>query len=408
MADRRLAVEIDGLRVAHIEARRWNDLRCRYTQDAFDHWQQNTPLLSCSLPLAPGPLEATAFCRGLVAEGRALDAMASRAGVATNDTFGLLSRYGRDVAGAISLVPTGEEADRRTSSTEPYDEQQLTQAVANLDDNPLGIEDDSELSLAGLQSKLLLVKTGSGWARPVGGAVSTHILKVDDPRFPGLIEAEHACLELAAASGIAAAKSKLEQVGSQRCLIVTRFDRIHNGAARRIHQEDACQALGVDPCDGRGRAKYERAGGPSFAAVAGLLDRFASDGLAEMERLLGYATFTVIVGNADAHGKNISLLHEPLGTTRLAPMYDVVPTVLWQSLRTEPAMRIGSAKDIREAGRSDLLAEATAWGVPEARAEAVVDGVCERVSAALEGGVVDHQGVATQARAATARITADE
>lgn len=183
MADRRLAVEIDGLRVAHIEARRWNDLRCRYTQDAFDRWQQNTPLLSCSLPLAPGPLEATAFCRGLVAEGRALDAMASRAGLATNDTFGLLTRYGRDVAGAISLVPAGEEP-QRSASTEPYDDQQLTQAVANLDDNPLGIEDDSELSLAGLQSKLLLVKAGLGWARPVGGAASTHILKVDDPRFP--------------------------------------------------------------------------------------------------------------------------------------------------------------------------------------------------------------------------------
>lgn len=127
-----------------------------------------------------------------------------------------------------------------------------------------------------------------------------------------------------------------------------------------------------------------------------------------MERLLGYATFTVIAGNADAHGKNVSLLHEPLGTTRLAPMYDIVPTVLWQSLRTEPAMRIGSARDIREARRSDLLAEAAIWGVPATRAESVVDGVCERVTTALDGGVIDHQGVATQARTATARIMADE
>jgi len=56
-------------------------------------------------------------------------------------------------------------------------------AVDALPDTPLGVLDDSELSLAGMQDKLPLVRTdaGCGWGRPVGGYPSTHILKVDPP-----------------------------------------------------------------------------------------------------------------------------------------------------------------------------------------------------------------------------------
>jgi serine/threonine protein kinase HipA of HipAB toxin-antitoxin module len=31
-------------------------------------------------------------------------------------------------------------------------------------------------------------------------------------------------------------------------------------------------------------------------------------------------TFNLLIGNADAHGKNLSLLHDPLGTAGLAPL----------------------------------------------------------------------------------------
>ncbi len=53
----------------------------------------------------------------------------------------------------------------RRFALEPYDDQSLGEEVGVLDENPLGIHDDSELSLAGLQHKLLLVKTQNGWAR---------------------------------------------------------------------------------------------------------------------------------------------------------------------------------------------------------------------------------------------------
>ncbi len=400
-----LAIQIGGLHIADLERRRWNDLRCRYTETAFDRWPQNTPLLSCSLPLSRGPLRATVFCEGLLAEGRALDAMAARAGVATNDTFGLLARYGRDVAGAIVLVDGRAGQQPRTPGTAPYEADELAAAVANLDENPLALEDDSELSLAGVQNKLLLVSDGDGWARPTGGAPSTHILKAPDPRHPGLIEAEHACLRLAAAAEIPVAEARLERIGDQRCLIVSRYDRaVDSGSTRRIHQEDACQALALDPAGQRGRAKYQRGGGPSFRQVASLLDRFADDGIDQMRRLLATLLFNVLVGNADAHGKNISLLHDPLGTTRLAPLYDVVPTVLWPNLRTEAAMAVGGATDIHLITRTDVLDETTDWALPAPIAESTIDATCGAVAAALPVVATQQPALARQVTAAAQRL----
>lgn len=400
-----LAVRIDGLHIADIERRRWNDLRCRYTEVAFDRWPQNTPLLSCSLPLMPGPLRATAFCRGLLAEGRALDAMAGRAGVATDDIFGLLARYGRDVAGAMVLADGRAGHKARTPGAARYEADGLAAAVESLDENPLGLEDDSELSLAGIQNKLLLIRDGDGWARPTGGAPSTHILKAPDLRHPGLLEAEHACLSLAAAAGIAAAETWLEQIGDQPCLIVSRFDRAADaGALRRIHQEDACQALALDPADRRGRAKYQRCGGPSLRQIAALLDRFADDGIGELRRLLVALLFNVLVGNADAHGKNISLLHDPLGATRLAPLYDVVPTVLWPNLRTEAAMTVGGETDIHRITRVDVLAETASWTLPAALAENTIDATCSSVVTALPTIAVEQPALAEQVTTAARRL----
>lgn len=406
MADA-LAVHVDGLHLADVELVRWNDLRLRYTAAAHERWPQNTPLLSCSLPLAPGRLKATAFCRGLLAEGRALDAMANRAGVATNDTFGLLARYGRDVAGAMSIA-TVNAPGRRAPHAVPYSGDELATAIDSLDRNPLAIEDDSELSLAGIQDKLLLVKTEDGWARPAGGEPSTHILKVDDLRRPGLIAAEYSCLKLAAAAGLDVASAEFSRIGEHDCLIVERFDRrLGPGGAARVHQEDACQALGIDPTGNRGRAKYERAGGPTLAQVALLLDVFADNAVGEMTKLLELTSFNVLIGNADAHGKNISLLHEPLGTTRLAPIYDIVPTVLWTSLRTEAAMAIGGATDITEVTRTNLRDAAVSWGLTAGAAEASIDLTVDAVLHQLDHIKSVHPGLAAHVRSAAARLAAE-
>lgn len=79
-------------------------------------------------------------------------------------------------------------------------------------------------------------------------------------------------------------------------------------------------------------------------------------------------TFNVLIGNADAHGKNLSLLHDPLGTVRLAPLYDLVPTVLWPKLRAASAMRVNAREDLSAITVADLAAEAERWGYSRSRA----------------------------------------
>jgi serine/threonine-protein kinase HipA len=153
-----LGVWLGGLRIAELNEGAGGSIRARYTDEALDRWPQNSPLISCSLPLGTRPQPALAFCKGLLPEGNALRTLADQAKLAASDTYGLLERYGRDVAGA--LVIAVEEPTERAFGVEEYDEPALQEAVEQLEDHPLGSHDDSELSLAGLQDKLLLVDLG--------------------------------------------------------------------------------------------------------------------------------------------------------------------------------------------------------------------------------------------------------
>ncbi len=390
-----LGVWLDGVRIAELTRRANGSIGCQYTAEALDRWPRNSPVISCSLPLGTRRREAMAFCRGLLPEGRALQALADRAGLATRDTFGLLERYGRDVAGA--LVIGRDDPDEGRFGVEPYTSETLEAALDDLDEHPLGAGDDSELSLAGLQDKLLLVDLGDGrWGRPLRGRPSTHILKVDDARRPGLIDAEVDCLELARAAGLTSVEARREEFGDTRCLIVSRFDRREEGGGiRRIHQEDLCQALAIDPDANDRRAKYESAGGPTFKQAAALLDSYAKDPPAELDRLVAILVFTVLIGNADAHGKNLALLHPTPGEVRLAPLYDTVPTALWPKLRTDAAMSIGGQVALGDVTLKDIRREALLWRHPGDRAEEVAQTTIDAVLAAIaSSATAEHSPVA--------------
>jgi serine/threonine-protein kinase HipA len=401
-----LGVWLGGLRVADLTRGRWPRISCRYTEEALDLWPQNSPILSCSLPLQARPLDALPFCRGLLPEGHALQTLAARAGLAVNDTFELLARYGRDVAGALVLAE--KAPDEQRFDVEPYTPETLGVVIEELDEHPLGAHDDSELSLAGLQDKLLLVDLGDGtWGRPLRGRPSTHILKLDDRRRPGLVEAEALCLTLARAAGLTTIEHRIETIDGTPCLIVSRFDRrAGTGGTERVHQEDLCQALGIDPDDARGRAKYEVTGGPSFRAAAQLLDSFAASPEDQLDRLVAIATYTVLIGNADAHGKNLALMHPVPGQIELASLYDTVPTALWPKLRTDAAMSIGGQVALADVTLADIRREAATWNHPQERAEAVAKQSIEVVLAAID----DHQipprsAVAKFVRDRAARLT---
>lgn len=359
-----------SVHVADFVARRPWELQVRYTDEALVRWPTNTPLLSCSLPVQNRPQAASPFLRGLLPEGAHLQALAHLAGVATNDIYGLLARYGRDVAGALVLTTSEDPPDEAAWSVEPYTEDSLAAEVLGLDNDALGVRADSELSIAGLQNKILLVELDDGgWGRPRRGHPSTHILKVDDLRHPGLVAAEAECLRVADRVGLSNLAPVTATIGGQACIIVRRYDRsIADGVIGRTHQEDACQALGIDSQEGRGRAKYEASGGPTYRQIAVLLATYGRDERAQLEALVRAVTFTCLIGNADAHGKNISLMHDLDGRVALAPLYDTVPTVLWPNLRSTSAMSVNGKFDFDRIDVDDIASEASRWGLNRQRA----------------------------------------
>ena len=152
-------------------------------------------------------------------------------------------------------------------------------------------------------------------------------------------------------------------------MVVSRYDRrVRHGRTERLHQEDVCQALAVD-VGPRGSRKYQGEGGPGFADVAHLLDVHNGDP-AQTGRLVEVATYTVAIGNADAHGKNLSLLLPPGGRISLAPLYDVMCTVHYPEavgpqgrvrVSTELAMFVDGVREIDAVDVAALRAEAARW-----------------------------------------------
>jgi serine/threonine-protein kinase HipA len=195
------------------------------------------------------------------------------------------------------------------------------------------------MSLAGAQEKLPLTRGESGaLAIPVNGAPSTLILKPDIPRLPGSVQNEALCMTLARRTGLPTAAVTTGVAGARTYLLVERYDRIVvEGAVRRRHQEDFCQALGRPPA-----AKYEHnrsgARGPSLAEMFALVRTHMT--AREITRLLDAVIFNVAVGNVDSHAKNYSILLGP-GRPEFAPLYDLMSGLAWANITPNHAQDIG-------------------------------------------------------------------
>ncbi|HEX3392844.1 MAG TPA: type II toxin-antitoxin system HipA family toxin [Solirubrobacteraceae bacterium] len=305
--------------------------------------------ISLSLPTARPSFESAEtrpFFEALLPEGAVREQVAAQLKLAASDSFGLLSEIGGDCAGALQIVEAERVSEVPTVAW--LDQQDLDQLVDELPRYPLGLHGGDRrlrLSLAGVQAKAVLVRDSDGWfGKPLDGMASTHILKPERTggEYPGLAANEHFCMLLATRCGLSAAPVALQSIAGRPCLIVERFDRdLSSWPPRRIHQEDLCQALGITP-----DFKYQHEGWrlPSYRALAGLLDEHSP--APGVDRLAGAlsAVFHYLVGNADAHAKNVSLLHGDDGV-RLAPLYDIVCTAAYADLDTNLALGIGDEFD---------------------------------------------------------------
>lgn len=334
--------------------------RFRYLQDGLPH------PVSLGLPIREEPFGDAAtrgFFANLLFENAMLDQVIRRHRIERGDFVGLLYHLGADCPGALSCTPEGAAAPKSpgllSQDYDPLTAADLTRIMTALRDHrrlPATQADPSPL--AGVQGKIALTQMlngGFALPKPDRGVPTTHILKVPRPGHMHEVHQEHRALQaMAAFQDHPVAKTTPIGDGDLQGLLIDRFDRVVEGdRIRRLHQEDFCQALGLSA-----ELKYERrAAEPGMRfdakAMGGIIARTARPGVNRLA-LFQITLANLLLGNTDNHAKNHALLYRG-PVPDLAPVYDVIPTIIDPEVTHELAFRIGRARMTDELQRTDLV-----------------------------------------------------
>ncbi|HOD07885.1 MAG TPA: type II toxin-antitoxin system HipA family toxin [Myxococcota bacterium] len=326
--------------------------------------------LSRSLPLQEKEFRgkhARAFFAGILPDEGPRRQIAAILGISDLNDFALLERIGGECAGAVSLWPEGVSPPAPERSSRELSEPELVDIIAELPRRPLlAGQDGIRLSLAGAQDKLpVIVLKGGAIALPLGNTPSTHIIKPEPGRFPGLASNEALCMTLARRVGLNVPQVALRSIDGHPCLMVQRYDRVtsEDGSIIRVHQEDFCQAMGFPP-----ERKYQQEGGPLLRQCFAMIREWSSAPVLDIRDFVDGVIFNILIGNADAHAKNYSFLYLN-GERRLAPLYDLVCTMAWPDLSKVPAMKVGKSSSMNNVTLSNwkFMAEETRLGWPMLR-----------------------------------------
>jgi serine/threonine-protein kinase HipA len=351
-------------------------LRADGTSFAMDYtpaWAQSPSAFAFSphlhLDQAAQGVAVKNFFSNLLPEGRPLEALSHAHQVSQYDVFGILRKVGRDCAGA--LVITEEDAPPPTAKVFNQDDyesvthadlhQRITETRAQ--DVPLMFwRGKRRMSLPGVQNKLGVYMDASGglWL-PKDGAPTSHILKVGDDRHPGMVANEYFCMQLAKAIGLAVPNVQYLEL-PEPILLVQRYDRqwTADGGLLRIHQIDGCQAMNLPP-----EQKYEEphyttaAPGATFAQLFQLSNLCSVPASAQVQ-MLQWLLFNTLIGNSDAHAKNLSFLVDANGM-RVAPLYDLVSGSVYGY--NDIAQSVGGETNFAVIGKDEWVQIATDCGV---------------------------------------------
>lgn len=330
-----LRVLIDGSEIGSV----LQDKRGKF-RFAYDDSYRKSPTaipLSISMPLSVSEHVDSAirpFMWGLLPDNDdTLNNWGRRFGVNPRNPFALLGEIGEDLQGAIQMVPADkiDELKRREGVT-PLSLAVLERRFSELIRDPGATQftpGGGQFSLAGVQRKKALYLVNGKWYEPRGRTPSTHILKPPIVGLDGQVENEMFCIRLAPRLGLPAPKCWTESFGDIPVVVIERYDRrrlsgrkvlpidTSGGEVHRVHQEDCCQALKIDP-----RNKYQRDGGPGMKAIMELLSGSGKPS-EDRDRFMRACAFNFVICGTDAHAKNYSLLLSDGGRYRLAPLYDI-------------------------------------------------------------------------------------
>ncbi|MGH8035331.1 MAG: HipA domain-containing protein [Lysobacterales bacterium] len=241
------------------------------------------------------------------------------------------------------------------------------------------------MSLAGAQHKLAVVLQDNELYEPAGSMPSTHILKPDHPdgNYPHSVVNEWFAMRLAG-------KLELEVPEVRRLYVpepvylIDRFDRFQrDGEWQRRHLIDACQMLGLDRS-----FKYVQGSVQNLGEIA---NACRSPAVARL-RLFGWLVFNMLIGNSDAHLKNLSFQVSAEGI-QLAPHYDLLSVAVYDSEsfnqkgwpeQTRLAWAVQERQTFAELNRPTMLQAGDAMGLAKATAARLLDHQLERIEKAAQ------------------------
>lgn len=318
------------------------------------------PQLPLKAPVDQTPDQHSAIVRqffeNLLPEGDALDHAAQAHGVSKSNLLGLIHALGRETAGAIRLT-AGDEAAPLADQAEQLREitrEELSQRIRERAQLPFSVWDQQvRLSIAGYQDKIAVYEHDGRLFLVNGGPKASTVIVKPVPTRPALASLpgnEFMCMQLARAAGLPVADTWLEHV-PEPVLFVKRFDRKETPTSvERLHLIDGCQLLGLSV-----GMKYERPygdgpdvrnirDGASLRTLFQVINQYSLQPAVDRLALLRWAIFQVLIGNTDAHGKNLSFFVQPSGVS-LAPAYDMVciPALKDAQLSGTLAMAVGDA-----------------------------------------------------------------
>lgn len=342
----------------HVAELAWDPASDTFALEYSQQWQKTGFALSPHLPLT-GPIAPVAirrFLENLLPEGEALDTVSQYTNIAKSNVLGLIRQLGKETAGALTFLPSGITPQTLQPQVRELPDAELQARIDDRANQPFSVWDGRvRMSLAGFQDKLLVLRSGDKTYLADGALTSTHLLKPEPRRaaLPHMVANEHFCMAWAGAlsqrrygvNHVAAVE--LLRVPSPM-LCVRRFDRevistdVAHPVVRRIHIIDACQAANLpvsykyERNIGHGQDVAHIRDGMSFEKVFGLRDQCVVPAQG-MQRLIFWAATTLLLGNSDAHGKNISFYVEH-GGLRVAELYDLVSVLQYDPDRLEHSL----------------------------------------------------------------------
>ena len=404
----RLAVQIEVKgafkQVGEIVGTSSDDARFTYTESYLKDPESRAVSISMPLEQQSFSVESTRnFFEGLLPEGFTRRCVAEWLHRDEKDYLAILAGLGQECLGAIKIID--ESRAVRPAKYKELTSEEVKKLAQEGATESAEMVTKSHLSLTGASGKVGLYydEQKDKWYLPIGEAPSTHIVKQSHIRLKRIVANEQLCLLTAKNLGIEIPQSfiiKTESNEAEDVLFATkRYDRRMQSNGRklngmnipyRLHQEDFSQALGIPASE-----KYEKDGGSYLSKMFGILRDYSASPIEDQLKLWDICVFNFLIGNTDNHIKNLSLLYgKDLKTIRLAPAYDIVSTMVYESSTENMALSIGGDYSIRKITEESFAKEATKAGLGVKMAMKRLDTLRKNFVEALNTGaqVLEEQG----------------